>query len=202
MHFPSLVSNAGTWWKKTMQSKEPLTGLRFHARCHPYPIPQPIKVRHTTGVCDPYSFRIVMWVLICPTRTNQWKCCETGPMVFRPYPRRLESLTICRCHYKAALSSQLFKDPECWSGQGLGPRPPARQTNALPTELTRQKDKAILLFFLRLPSSDQPTFLAFSKNNSFNLKNEHSNSTEKNKNKNMNIFHSILYILLIQICEC
>ena len=38
---------------------------------------------------------------------------------------------------KAALSPQLFKDPECWSGQGLNPRPPARQTGALPTELTR-----------------------------------------------------------------
>ena len=24
------------------------------------------------------------------------------PMVFRPYPRRLESLTICRCHYKGS----------------------------------------------------------------------------------------------------
>ena len=36
-----------------------------------------------------------------------------GPTVFHPYPRRLESLTICRCHYKdikTALSSQLFKD--------------------------------------------------------------------------------------------
>ena len=55
-------------------------------------------------------------------------------------------------------------------------------------------------------------FLAFSKqkksngvvkpffiwNNYFNLKNEHSNSIEKNRN----IFCSILCILLIQICEC
>ena len=47
------------------------TGLRSHARCHPYPIPQPVKVGNTTGVCDPYSFRIVMWVLLHPTRTNQ-----------------------------------------------------------------------------------------------------------------------------------
>ena len=78
------------------------TGLRSHARCHPYPIPQPVEVGHTTGVYDPYSFRIVMWVLLRPTRTNQWKCCETGPTVFRPYPRRLESLTVCRCHYKGS----------------------------------------------------------------------------------------------------
>ena len=39
---------------------------------------------------------------------------------------------------KEALSSQLFKDPECWSGRGLNPRPPAQQTGALPTELTRR----------------------------------------------------------------
>ena len=53
------------------QRKCARTGLRSHARCHPYPIPQPVKVGHTTGVYDPYSFRIVMWVLLRPTRTNQ-----------------------------------------------------------------------------------------------------------------------------------
>ena len=70
-------------------------------------------------------------------------------------------------------------------------------------------------FFFCLPLSDRAKFLAFSKkktndvvtpfftwNNSFNLKNQHGNSKEKNRNKNMNIFHSILSLLLIQICEC
>ena len=42
----------------------------------------------------------------------------------------------------------------------------------------------------------------FTWNNSFNLKNEHSNSIEKNTNKERNIFYSIICILLIQICEC
>ena len=83
-----------------------------HARCHSYPIPRPVKAGHTTGVYDPCSFRIVMWVLLRRTRTNQWKCCETG------------------------LSCQLFKHPECCSGRGLNSRPPAQKTGALSTEPT------------------------------------------------------------------
>ena len=61
----------------------------------------------------------------------------------------------------------------------------------------------ILFFFHRLLSSDRPKFLAFSTkkkksndvvklfftlNDSFNLKDEHSNSIEKNRNKNWDIF--------------
>ena len=75
---------------RTAQRECARTGLSSRARCHPY----------TTGV--PNSFRIVMWVLLRPARTNQWKCCKTGPTVFRPYPRRLESLTVCRCRYKGS----------------------------------------------------------------------------------------------------
>ena len=76
--------------------------------------------------------------------------------------------------------------------------------------------KAILLFFspfsvvrptkifgiFKKRKSNDVVTPFFTWNNSFNLKNEHSDSIEKNRNKNMNIFHSILYILLIQICEC
>ena len=71
---------------------------------------------HHRGRYDPYSFRIVMWVLLRPTRTNHWKCCETGPTVFRPYPRRLESLTICSCHYKGSTSFLVIWRP--WASVG------------------------------------------------------------------------------------
>ena len=37
------------------------------------------------------------------------KYCETEHTVFRPHPRSLACLTICRCETKAAHSSQLFK---------------------------------------------------------------------------------------------
>ena len=48
-------------------------------------------------------------------------------MVYRPYPRRLESLT----SKKAVLYPQLVKDPECLSSRGLNLRHPARPAGAL-----------------------------------------------------------------------
>ena len=42
--------------------------------------------------------------------------------------------------------SQLFKDPECWSGRGLNPRPPAQQPG---TELTGRRLCVYLLILRR-----------------------------------------------------
>ena len=62
-----------------------------------------VKVDNNTGVYIPYSFQKVVWVLLCPTRTlDKCKCCKMGSTVFCPYLRRLDSLTICRCHYKGS----------------------------------------------------------------------------------------------------
>ena len=40
--------------------------------------------------------------LYIPQETEQWKICETRLMVFCPYPRRLEYLTICRLQNKGS----------------------------------------------------------------------------------------------------
>ena len=55
--------------------------------------------------------------------------------VYRPYPRRLERLTICRCNYKLRQHIVLsyFKTLNVSPVWGLNPRPPTRQSGALQT---------------------------------------------------------------------
>ena len=115
---------------------------RSHARCHPYPIPQPVKrgwphhwglrplLFSSSGVCS-FTFHM------------NWSVPESA---VRPDLRFSSSSEKTRKSNqfadvitKAALSSHLFKDPECWSGRGLNPRPSAWRTGALPTELTRRR---------------------------------------------------------------
>ena len=43
--------------------------------------------------------------------TEQWKSYEIEPTVFRPCPRRLECLTICRCHIKGSTFSSVILRP-------------------------------------------------------------------------------------------
>ena len=40
-----------------------------------------------------------------------FKACETGPRVYCMYPRRLESLMVCRCHYKGSTFSSVIRTP-------------------------------------------------------------------------------------------
>ena len=40
-----------------------------------------------------------------------FKAYETGPRVYRTYPRRLESLMVCRCLYKGSTFSSVIQTP-------------------------------------------------------------------------------------------
>ena len=95
----------------------------------------------TPGSTSPTLFEQWCGFFYVPQEPDKCKYCETGPTVFLPYPRRLESLTIKVVDVitNAALSSQLFNDPECWSCRDSNLWPPAQEIGGLSTELTGRR---------------------------------------------------------------
>ena len=73
--------------------------------------------------CPPSPWKVVrhhrgLRLLLCKNRSvgsftshKRWKSCETGPTVFRPYPKWLKCLTICRCHKKGSTFSSVILRP-------------------------------------------------------------------------------------------
>ena len=67
------------------------------------------KSDHNTGNYVPYSCEQCVGSLTSH-KVIMNKGCETGPTIYRPYTRRLDSLTICRYYYKGStISSVIFK---------------------------------------------------------------------------------------------
>ena len=103
-----------------------------------------VVLRLTTppGSTSPILFEQWCGFFYVPQEPDMCKCCETGPgfSSLSEKSRKSNHLQISLSFItKTALSSQFFKDPECWFGRGSNPRPIAQQTGALPTELTRSR---------------------------------------------------------------
>ena len=84
---------------------------------------------------------------------NIGKDCETGPTVFRPYPRRLESLTICRCHYKGSTFFSVIVKTLSVGPAGAWTRDLPLNRPVLSPELTRRLcfQKKIVFLRIRVP---------------------------------------------------
>ena len=65
----------------------------------------PVRKTATPGTTCPTIYEECVGSLMSHGFIICARACETGPMVYRPYPRRLESLTICRCYSKGSTFS-------------------------------------------------------------------------------------------------
>ena len=70
----------------------------------PLQIIHPAQERLATppGSTSPTLFELWCGFFYVPQEPGKCKCFETGRTVFCSYPRRLESLTVCRCHCKGS----------------------------------------------------------------------------------------------------
>ena len=74
---------------------------------------QPVKQGQTTtpGTLCPTLYDKCVGSLTSPADHITLKMQETGPTIYRPNPRRLEHLTICRYHCKGSMFSSVILRP-------------------------------------------------------------------------------------------
>ena len=74
---------------------------------------QPVKQGQTTtaGTLCSTLYDKCVGSLMSPADYITLKMQETGPTIYRPYPRRLELLTICRCHCEGSMFSLVILRP-------------------------------------------------------------------------------------------
>ena len=112
---------------------------KSHARHIPSSVPahaqRLTKYSHNTGNFMLCSFRIVCGFFNVPqwTYINMDGICETGPTVYHPYPRRLESLTICWFHYKGSTFYSVILRPWVLVRPESNSWPPAWQPDVPPS---------------------------------------------------------------------
>lgn len=81
------------WWGTSIQcTLQPLQLWQDYKYSSQVPPKRERVTDRNAGYCGRYPF----WI-VCGFFTIPQKCCETESMVYHPHPRRLESLTICRC---------------------------------------------------------------------------------------------------------
>ena len=84
----------------------------------------------------PTLIRIVRGFFNVPQNYQHSRNCETGPPAYRPYPRRLESLTICRWNYKGSTFLLSYLKTLSVGLVGVSnSRPPASQPVAQPSDI-------------------------------------------------------------------
>ena len=83
----------------------------------------------------PTLIQIVRGFFNVPQNYQHSRNCETGPPAYRPYPRRQESLTICRWNYKGSTFLLSYLKTLSVGPVGVSnSRPPTSQPSAQPSE--------------------------------------------------------------------
>lgn len=112
---PSFIEFSERWLNTVIRDKTGL-GSNWSWSTHSFPTRPWNVVPHHRGPTPSTLYeQDWVWVLFVPQEPEQWKSCETAPMIFLPYPRWLKFLTVLPfvvdVTTKAAHSPQLLVRP-------------------------------------------------------------------------------------------